>query len=149
MRSESARNKVSLTRIREHSIQNFLLRTVSTLHLNLLRIYQGLFLACYKPHHVALQQNDDSTRSHIRIAIGTSQKGGVDRDLAQQKYDQYKAEAKNDDEMLKHAYGSDVRMNNADFIQVDDIHKYNRNRVNGCLKEIQQVITSKGKELLS
>lgn len=51
--------------------------------------------------------------------------------------------------MLKHAYGSDVRMNSADFIQVDDIHKYNRNRVNGCLKEIQQVITSKGKELLS
>lgn len=57
------------------------------------------------------------------IALGVLDlKGQLDRELAQKKYDQYKAEAKDDDFLLKQAYGKDIRTGSADFIQVDEIH---------------------------
>ncbi len=53
-----------------------------------------------------------------------------------------------DEDDLKHAYGQDIKAGSDDFISVDEVHAHNRRRVNGCLKEIQDIITGKAKELL-
>lgn len=58
-------------------------------------------------------------------------------------------EKKNEDTYLKVAYGQGVETTDAaDYTVVDQIHKYNRRRINNCLKELKSVIMQKGKELL-
>lgn len=54
----------------------------------------------------------------------------------------------NQDNALRKAYGFGVDVGSIDWTIVDDIHRYNRKRIQDCLNELHETINAKTKDLL-